>query len=551
MTPADRKRIAEILAPFNLPAHEIQVIMSVREAEQVAETRRARDAEAERERLRFLAYQKSGEKKLAPNAWYRKHGPALAGWVAAGGPGSFQEWHRARTTVPKGEDYSAERLERETVEMERSRVANRKAPAAPKRATRKRTVSDELEFTRDDKGVPHKSQQNIVVALHKLCVRVRYDSFAHEEIIDGLPGFGPKLDDHALNRLWLTVDSQFQFRPQKEFFCAVVGNEAQANRFHPVRDYLDGLKWDKRKRIDTWLALYAGAPDTEYVRAVGRLVLIAAVRRVRQPGCKFDEMLVLESEQGKDKSSGLRVLAVDDDWFTDDLPLGADTKRTMETMAGKWIVEAGELKGMSKGDVAALKAFLSRQTDEARMAYGRKKTVMPRQCVLIGTTNETSGYLKDGTGNRRFWPVRVKGFDAKGLREVRDQLWAEACEAEAAGESIRLDPKLYASAAIEQSGREADDPVLAVLTRYLDGVTGKLWIPDCYEILNIEPAKANQEQKNAIGSAMRRLGWERKQRRHDGDVQWHYVKGDASQGERTVSVTVQRSASGERLVVVR
>jgi predicted P-loop ATPase len=151
-------------------------------------------------------------------------------------------------------------------------------------------------------------------------------------------------------------------------------------------------------------------------------------------------MLILESPlQGTDKSSGLRALAFNDDWFTDDLPLGSDTRRFMEATAGKWLVEAGELKGMGRGDVAALKACLSRQRDEARMAYGHKNARVARQFVIIGTTNETEGYLRDATGNRRFWPVRIQRFDLARLRADRDQLWAEAAEAEALGESISLE----------------------------------------------------------------------------------------------------------------
>jgi predicted P-loop ATPase len=138
---------------------------------------------------------------------------------------------------------------------------------------------------------------------------------------------------------------------------------------------------------------------------VGRLWLVAAVRRIREPGCKFDEMLVLESPtQGLDKSSALAALAVKDDWFTDQLPLNADDKKVIETLAGRWIVEAAELK-----------AFLSQRIDRARMSYGRLVTEVPRQCVIVGTTNDDA-YLRDSTGNRRFWPVKIDRFDLAALR---------------------------------------------------------------------------------------------------------------------------------------
>jgi predicted P-loop ATPase len=192
---------------------------------------------------------------------------------------------------------------------------------------------------------------------------------------------------------------------------------------------------------------------------MSRLILIAAVRRVRDPGCRFDEMPVLEGTQGSGKSRALQVLAVEDAWFTNDLRLGPDTRQCMASTAGKWIVQVGELKAMSLTDLATLKAFLSRQFDEGRMAYEHKSTRVARQFVVVGTTNVTDDYLRETTSNRRFLPVRIQRFDLERLRADRDQLWAEAAEAEALGESIRLDPRLYEAAA-EQEGRLAGDDLV-------------------------------------------------------------------------------------------
>jgi predicted P-loop ATPase len=211
----------------------------------------------------------------------------------------------------------------------------------------------------------------------------------------------------------------------------------EAKKFEKiVTNYLDALVWDGVPRIDRWLVDLAGADDTPYVRAASRAMLVAAVRRVRQPGCRFDVMPILEGPQGCCKSAALRILA-GDVWFTDDFPL-SDTRRLIEATAGKWIVEAAELRCMGAGDVAALKACLSRPHDEARMAYQREVTRAPRSFVIVGTTSATEPYLRDPSGNRRFWPVRVQRFDLARLAEVRDQLWAEAGIAEAAGESIHL-----------------------------------------------------------------------------------------------------------------
>lgn len=395
-----------------------------------------------------------------------------------------------------------------------------------------------LDFLRDKNGHPFNNQWNIEVAIRKLGVRLRYDEFSGDEIVEGLPGYGPRFDDPATIHLRLKIDSNYHFLPGRELFRDVTSNIARSQRFHPVREYLSSLAWDQEPRIERWLIDYAGASDTPYVRAVSRIVLVAACRRVRKPGAKFDEMLILESVQGTNKSTALRTLAFNDAWFTDELPFHGDTRRLMEATAGKWIVEAGELKGMGKSDVAALKACLSRQQDEARMAYGHKSTRVPRQFVPIGTTNETSGYFRDETGNRRFWPVRIQLFNLEKLRADRDQLWAEAAEAEALGESIRLDPKLYEAAAVEQEARLAgDDPLVDVLNRALANRTGKLRVSDAYLICGIEPGKANQDQIFRFGRAIRELGWERQRRRFDGSLQYAYVKGTTT--EREVELMVE------------
>lgn len=200
-------------------------------------------------------------------------------------------------------------------------------------------------------------------------------------------------------------------------------------------DYLNGLVWDQKPRLARWIVDYAGAADTESVRTISRNTLITAVRRARQPGCKLDEMLVLEGSQGCGKSSALRILA--GDWYTDDLPIGSSTRQVIEATAGKWIVEAAELRAMGEGDIAVLKAFLACSSDEARMPYQVASTRVPRAFVIIGTTHETN-WMHDVTGNRRFWPVHVAHFDLDRLRADRDQLWAEASAAEVVNEPIGM-----------------------------------------------------------------------------------------------------------------
>ena len=331
-------------------------------------------------------------------------------------------------------------------------------------------------------------------------------------MIDGLPGFGPVIDDGAADRLWLMLGQRFRFYPKQGFFRTVIDDTARLNSFHPVRDYLDTLKWDGVPRIDKWLTTYGGAASSPYVDAVGALMLIAAVRRVRQPGCKFDEAVVLESPQGTNKSSALRVMAVKEEWFSDNLPLYAKGKEVIELLAGHWIMEAGELSGMKRADIEHLKAFFSRQVDEARMAYGHYPIRAPRQGIIVGTTNDEE-YLRDLTGNRRIWPIRVKRFDIEALARDRDQIWAEAATREAAGASIRLDPALYKDAARQQAARTTEDPFYESLHAALEGQKGKITSEQVWDILGVPTHLRGQDQAKRVTSAMRRLGWKRPKNR--------------------------------------
>jgi predicted P-loop ATPase len=267
------------------------------------------------------------------------------------------------------------------------------------------------------------------------------------------------LTDALQKRAWFAINETFHFLPTRELYYDVVGDQARAKSFHPVLNYLAGLRWDGTPRLDRWLVTYGGAEDTPYVRAVGALPLMAAVRRVRQPGCKFDEMLVLEnSKQGTNKSTALSTLCPNPDWFSDDLALGLDSQEVIERTGGKWLIEAAELKGIRQSEAEKLKNFLSRCADgPVRRAWGRISEERLRQFIFVGTTNSGS-YLRDSTGNRRYWPVRVGVFDVVNLRRDRDQLWAEAAVRESApGETIRLPEELWGAATCEQEARRQDD----------------------------------------------------------------------------------------------
>ncbi len=381
-------------------------------------------------------------------------------------------------------------------------------------------------------GMPCATQDNVDVAMRRLGVSVHYNEFADREVFER-NGERSDTEDHHVTGLWLEIETKYRFKPDKNYFYDVISNRARMNTFHPVRDYVDSLQWDGKNRIGnigpSWLTTYGGAIDDEYTRAVGRLVLVAAVRRVRQPGCKFDEMLILESPQGRQKSSCLKILAVNDAWFSDDLPLDADTKRLMEATAGKWIIEAGELKGMKKSDIAGLKQYLSRPVDQARMAYGRKDKFAPRQFIVIGTTNDDE-YLEDPTGNRRFWPVRITEFDLVALKRDVHQLWAEAAylDLEHPEETyIRLDPSLYKLAEAAQEHRRPENVWASEIATWATrktktgpgvrpGRTMHTIAEVAKEALGIEIGDLKQPEQRAVTGALKAAGFVCKNTSRDG-----------------------------------
>jgi len=235
-----------------------------------------------------------------------------------------------------------------------------------------------------------------------------------------------------------------------------VTNVAYHDRFHPVREYLDGLKWDGVRRLNFWLRDFMGVADSPYTQACARKTLCAAVMRVYKPGIRFKYVLLLEGDQDIGKSSAVEILG--GAWACD-APVHPHARDTVDLMQGRWFIELAEMDVTRRADEDALKAFVSRRTDRARLAYGRTTSEFPRQSVFIATKNPRADgtYLKDETGNVRWWPVRCKpehgaaGFqiDFRGLKDARDQLFAEAVALMKTppGERLDMETKSLKSAA--------------------------------------------------------------------------------------------------------
>lgn len=361
------------------------------------------------------------------------------------------------------------------------------------------------------------SFQNARAAILKLGLECRKDVFRDKHFIEGHGVFelAGELSDDALVALRKLIIDKHRFDPGKDALFDAVQSLCIDNRYHPVRDYLDGLVWDGVSRLNSWVVDYLGCNDTELNRTFGKLCLLGAVRRIRHPGSKFDQIVVLEGPEGINKSSAIKVLA--GDYFSDQTILAQDDKTVQEQLRGVWLYEIAELTNIGKADSEKLKAFASRDVDRARGAYRRVREDVPRQCIFFATTNDEA-YLKSRTGNRRFWPLKVSKIDLPRLRRDRDQLWAEAAHVEATTDSIFLPERLYDAARSVQAARVEQDGVSQIVSEI-----SRETYPECvvevngeerilartlYEkVLGLSPDKITSSRTRQIAQVMRENGW--------------------------------------------
>jgi len=279
--------------------------------------------------------------------------------------------------------------------------------------------------------------------------------------------------------------------------------------FHPVRDYLDSLKWDGKERLDHWLEDYLDVEQSAYAEAIGPMFLIAMTARILKPGCKADYMLVLEGPQGVIKSQACGVLG--GPWFSASLPDITHVKDAMQHLRGKWLIEIAELHAISRAEASLLKSFISRETDRYRPPYGRAEIVQPRQCLFIGTTNEKT-YLRDHTGGRRFWPVKCGMPDIGALARDRDQLFAEAVVRFRRGDRWWPEPVFEAEVIKpEQEARRDADAWEPLIAEWLNNtVEARVRVADVAQrALSIEHSRLGRAEQNRITAVMDREGWER------------------------------------------
>ncbi len=297
----------------------------------------------------------------------------------------------------------------------------------------------------------------------------------------------------------------------KDTVHSAVDLRAGEQKFHPVRDYLNCLRWDGKSRLSGWLHVYLGAEKTAYTDGIGQMFPIAMVARVFKPGCKADYMIVLEGEQGTQKSAACATLA--GQWFSDSLPdIRGSGKDVSQHLNGKWLIEVAELSALDRAEAAALKAFVTRQVERYRPSYGRKDVIEPRQCVFVGTTNKST-YLRDETGGRRFWPVKCGTIDVEALARDRDQLLAEAVALyrkrtqwwpDRSFETTHIRP--------EQDARYEADAWEESISGFLTGKSETTVTEVAKKALRIDTPRLGTADQRRIGAALERLDWVRGKR---------------------------------------
>lgn len=353
----------------------------------------------------------------------------------------------------------------------------------PKPATGGQKAAWQSHLELDKMGEVKNTLGNLMLILEN---DVNLEALVYNQLLDGMEIKGEVPWKHP-SKFWRDaddaqlvsyVDANYGAFSARNYDIAVT-KVADDRSYHPIRNFIDQLpQWDGTERVDTLLVDYLGAEDSPYVRAVTRKTMCAAIKRVQSPGYKFDCMLVLNGPQGIGKSTLIAKLA--GEWFSDSLNL-SDTKdkTAAEKLQGYWILEIGELAGLRKAEVETLRSFLSRQNDIYRAAYGKRATPHPRQCIFFGTTNAESGYLRDTTGNRRFWPVMTPGGGAKHSWDLSDddiqQIWAETLVYVQQGEKLFLDASIEALAKDKQREAMESDEREGLVRLYLDTLLPADW----------------------------------------------------------------------------
>ncbi len=334
------------------------------------------------------------------------------------------------------------------------------------------------------------------------------------EMTQGIEWRGKPIEDCDVVDIRLLMERE-NYQPQDRDVRPAIDRVCRENAYNPVVDYLTALNWDGTSRLYRWMQLLLGAPDTEFTKLIGPKVLIGAVARAMEPGCKVDTVLVLEGAQGLKKSSAIAALFGEENTAESVSLFDQHSKMVMQMM-GAWCVELAEFVAILTRDRNAVKGMISMRSDRVVLPYAKMASTHPRRCVFFGTINpDETGYLTDSTGNRRYWPVSVTSIDIDGIREKRDQLWAEAYHLYREGERWWLEGEENQLAEAETAERQEQDAWAPILEDKLRG-EAEVTSDQALTALGIPHERKDKRAQMRVGAALRSLGFERTTQRPPG-----------------------------------
>lgn len=428
----------------------------------------------------------------------------------------FNEWHLWCKTSPQ---YRGERLCWNMWLMFKKQISSEPETMATiihfytKALVENGKFQVDVHLAYDKKGQIKKSLRNAMLMLlyDRRSGKLQFDEMKFSELLND-----KQITDRTILSLIVKLDELYCVSFPKAIIHDAVKLAGQLDKINPVQDYLYSLSWDGIARLNECLIQHAEAKDCKYTEIVTSKTLIAAVARVFAPGCKVDTTLVLEGPQGCGKSTLIRNLSPEANWFSDtELEIGK--KDAYQQLQGIWLFEIAEMSVVAKAGKNKLKSFLTSFVDKFRVPYTKLFIDSPRRNIFIGTTNDDE-YLNDESGARRFWPLKISNIDTDKVLSIRDQLWSEATYRYFQDEPWHMDKEQEQLAMHEQSLRFQYDAWEDDIKGWLDKngineVTGKRIFE---EVFNMAISQFNRNMQIRIASIMRHIGWQKKTLTLDG-----------------------------------
>lgn len=371
------------------------------------------------------------------------------------------------------------------------------------------------------KGEPLSNLRNAVTVLEsapQFKGRVWYDEFLQRIVT--LNGGAKAREWHDADDISTALFMQSELgitRIGRDLVNQAVISTSHQNKRNCVRDWMDSLTYDGTKRIDHFFCDFMGVADSEYVFAAARNFWLSLIARAYQPGCKVDNMIVLEGSQGVGKSTALQIIG--GEWFAEQHESATNPKGFAEILQGKLLIEISEMDSFNRAEVNRVKQTVSCPSDRFRASYGRYAIDHPRTCIFVGTTNRDD-WNRDETGARRFWPIACSGaIDLEGIRNAREQLFAEAVTRHKAGEAHWQMP--LEETRVEQEARYQHDPWLERVKEILKGKS-EVTTAKIMEEMGLELIKRGRPEQMRVGQCLRFLGWPKHRATTSGSREYVY-----------------------------